>query len=55
VKADIGIVVGKNKSLLDALKEYGFTLQEDVSANNASSLYRVDTWNQVKIILDKHF
>lgn len=55
MKADIGIVIGKDRSLLNAFEEFGYTYQEDMSSENISSLYRVDTWDQIKTILDKHF
>jgi hypothetical protein len=55
VKADIGIVIGEDQSLLNTLEEFGYTPQENTSTKAASSLYRVDTWDQIKTILDKHF
>jgi hypothetical protein len=53
VQANIGIVIGKNKSLLEALNTFGYSIQEDITKQ--SQLYRVDDWNQIKTLLDLHY
>ncbi|KAI7904152.1 uncharacterized protein BX663DRAFT_504118 [Cokeromyces recurvatus] len=53
VEADIGIIIGKDKGLIDALARYNYHPEEDVS--KSSKLYRVNQWNQVKQILDRLF
>ncbi|KAI9483776.1 MAG: HAD-like domain-containing protein [Benjaminiella poitrasii] len=53
VEADVGIIMGRNKALLEALAQYNYIPQENTS--QSSGLYRVDRWNQVKHILDRHY
>lgn len=53
MSSDIGIIIGQNTSLLQPLQKYGYKVQNDTSL--PSSLYQVDTWDQIKIILEKQF
>lgn len=53
VSSDIGIIIGRDTSLLQPLQKYGYKVQNDTSL--PSSLYQVDTWDQIKTILEKQF
>lgn len=46
----MGIIIGKDKSLLQSLNQFGYNVKEDITQQ--SHLYRVDHWDQIKIILD---
>ncbi|KAI8988910.1 hypothetical protein BDB01DRAFT_833945 [Pilobolus umbonatus] len=46
VKAEVGIIIGRNSSLLSTLKMYGFSIDQ-------KRLFQVDDWRQIEAILDK--
>ncbi|KAG0167557.1 hypothetical protein DFQ28_005826 [Apophysomyces sp. BC1034] len=46
VEADAGIVIGKDTSLLDAIKGMGKKIREGVK-RAPNTVYRVDTWDQI--------
>ncbi|CEP17326.1 hypothetical protein [Parasitella parasitica] len=52
IKADLGIIIGNDRSLLDSLADFGQETEQDIK--KPSSLYRVDTWDQIRSLLQQH-
>lgn len=52
VEADVGIIIGKDTSLLDALDNFGYAVEQNI--NQPSTLYRVDDWDQINQLLQQH-
>ncbi|KAI8365142.1 HAD-like domain-containing protein [Blakeslea trispora] len=52
VKAEIGIIIGRNKSLLSCLESLGYRVEEDLCTKK--TLYRVDNWHQISQLIDKY-
>lgn len=50
VESDIGIIIGKDNSLIQSLNHFGYSVQDDIT--KPSHLYRIDHWDQIKTILD---
>lgn len=50
VESDVGIIIGKDSSLLQSLNHFGYSVQDDLT--QPSQLYRVDHWDQIKTIID---
>ncbi|KAI8343073.1 HAD-like domain-containing protein [Chlamydoabsidia padenii] len=48
VQCDVGIIIGKNKKLLEGLQQVGITVQEGLSPTTSPDLvYRVDDWDTI--------
>ncbi|KAI8886140.1 hypothetical protein K501DRAFT_244644 [Backusella circina FSU 941] len=52
VESQVGIIIGQDSSLLKALNEYDFKIQEKVD-EKVDGIYRVDTWIQVNDIITR--
>ncbi|KAK4521033.1 uncharacterized protein ATC70_004022 [Mucor velutinosus] len=52
VEADVGIIIGNDSSLLNALGEFGHAVEQNI--NKPSTLYRVDDWDRINHLLRQH-
>ncbi|KAL9552001.1 hypothetical protein MBANPS3_003997 [Mucor bainieri] len=52
VEADVGIIIGNDPSLLNALHSFGHAVEQDI--NQSGTLYRVDDWDQINHLLQQH-
>ncbi|KAI8644260.1 HAD-like domain-containing protein [Parasitella parasitica] len=52
IEADLGIIIGNDKSLLDSLADFGHETEHDMK--KPSSLYRADNWDQIKSLIQEH-
>ncbi|KAI9024422.1 HAD-like domain-containing protein [Phycomyces nitens] len=48
INADIGVIIGNNQSLADAIRQHGFSLEPLSSNANKKSIYCVDNWDEIK-------
>jgi hypothetical protein len=48
----VGIIIGQDGSLLKALNDYGFKVQEQVNGQ-VNGIYRVDNWLQINDIITR--
>jgi 2-hydroxy-3-keto-5-methylthiopentenyl-1-phosphate phosphatase len=52
VESQVGIIIGQDGSLLKALNDYGFKVQEQVNGQ-VNGIYRVDNWLQINDIITR--
>ncbi|GAN03690.1 HAD-like protein [Mucor ambiguus] len=52
VEADVGIIIGNDPSLINALNDFGHSIEQNIS--QPSTLYCVNDWDQINHLLRRH-